>query len=396
MTYKTQVKALEKLKQDIVQMIFSAGEELENRVYDFSELLWTNIDDLNTSDLTIYSEVHEYLITEVTKIHNDEKVQYIGDALNTSLNIKTLMKELIEGKSEKNIYILKKEREYFLVGDIHSDTISLNAVLKSVDFFNNIINMKDFRLIFLGDYVDRGTAHLKIMERILTLKYLFPDHIILLRGNHDGGILNEDRTITLPYRKPEEDSADSYFPLYLKNLSTVNSTFNPILLEKYLQFFNTLGAMVFIQYGSKIALGVHGGIPRPRWDGTSYYSYLASINDLTNETIKDNIGKSIVNNMLWSDPHDGQADLKENMGRFYFTEDHFYDFRTNLGIDIIVRGHQAVVDGITTHFNDGVYTIFSSGDKHIDMKPNCETAYVGISPKVLELCPNGKIIELSL
>lgn len=396
MTYKTQVNTLEELKQDIVQMIFSTGEELENRIYDFSKLLWADIEDINTGDLSTYSKVHEYLIAEVTKLHHGEKTQYVSDVLNANLNIKSLMKELMEGKSEENIYILKKQREYFLIGDIHSDTISLAAVLKAANFFNNIVNMKDFKLIFLGDYVDRGVAHLKLMEKILTLKYLFPHHIILLRGNHDGGVLNQDGSITLPYRKPEDDPNDAYFPLYLKNLSTVNSTFNPVLLEKYLQFFNTLGAMAFIQYGSKIALGVHGGIPRPTSGENSYYSYLSCINDLTDETIKDHIGKSIVNNMLWSDPYKGGCDLRENSGRFYFTEEHFCDFKHKVGIDILVRGHEAVVDGVTRHFNDSVYTIFSSGDRYMDIHLNDETAYVGISPKILKLSSKGEIIEISL
>lgn len=390
MKIQNYIDAINKIKEDFSLDLYPCGLNLERDINDLSQSLLEEISDLEHQDLSYYSEVHDYLLQRVSMIHEEEKNSKITQLLKSNLDLKSSIESLPEGKDDNNIYIFNNEAfTYYIVGDIHSDLISLNSLLSSINFYEKVYSQEPFRVIFLGDYVDRGFSHLKVTEKLLTLKYLFPNHIILLRGNHDGGVLNEDGTITLPYRKPMEDPENYYFPLYLRNLSSVNPTFSKDLLKGYLDFFNTLGGMAFVKFGHSVALCVHGGLPRPKWDGKSFYSYLNNITDLRDVNILDNLNKSIVDNMLWSDPYRGHGDLKEGSGRFYFTEEHFKDFSNVLGIDYILRGHEAVRDGVKAHFNNKVYTVFSSGGEF-----NTTTAYSNVSPKLLQLTPRGEIIEL--
>ncbi len=102
--------------------------------------------------------------------------------------------------------------------------------------------------------------------------------------------------------------------------------------------------------------------------------------------------------MMWSDPTIDESNLYEDRGRFKFTEDHFEEFRRLLGFDILIRGHQVEEMGYRSMFHHSLITIFSSGsimfrDKNI----NHETAYLRVSPKIIQIDYNGdlNIIDLN-
>ena len=40
-------------------------------------------------------------------------------------------------------------------------------------------------MIFLGDYLDRGECSLPVLIGVLLLKQLYPNNIVILRGNHE-------------------------------------------------------------------------------------------------------------------------------------------------------------------------------------------------------------------
>lgn len=53
--------------------------------------------------------------------------------------------------------------------------------------------MPNSRYLFLGDYVDRGNHSVETISYLLCLKVAYPDHIFLIRGNH------ESRMISMTY-----------------------------------------------------------------------------------------------------------------------------------------------------------------------------------------------------
>jgi len=74
--------------------------------------------------------------------------------------------------------------ELVLIGDIHGDLQSLLWVLKDIDFETTLANPNN-KLIFLGDYVDRGTNSIGVLYLVCYLKQKFPNSVILMRGNHE-------------------------------------------------------------------------------------------------------------------------------------------------------------------------------------------------------------------
>lgn len=77
-------------------------------------------------------------------------------------------------------------------GDLHGDVHSLLECinnLKQKGYMNRQNPFKiaapNFRMVFLGDYVDRGLYGAEVIYTILRLKLANPDKVFLVRGNHE-------------------------------------------------------------------------------------------------------------------------------------------------------------------------------------------------------------------
>lgn len=66
------------------------------------------------------------------------------------------------------------------IGDLHGRLSDLENVLSESKFFEN-----NSRLVFGGDYVDRGEESIEILIAVLALKAKYPERVTLLKGNHD-------------------------------------------------------------------------------------------------------------------------------------------------------------------------------------------------------------------
>lgn len=386
------IEYIKKIKENLNNNIYCSGEELERDFSAINKLTGIKTNITKYENLNTVFAVQEFLINEVCKIHESENDLVNAKLFSENINIKEINKNLNDSKRAFNIYTFNESGyDYFLIGDIHSDTVSLKRILQISNFFSNVIEKRKKRLIFLGDYVDRGKAHIKTLEYILALKFIFPDYVYLLKGNHDDGILVEDK-IKLCVGKPDNESDEDYFLLYLDNLLKNNNELRLRILNSYLSFYNSLCNIAFVNNQAVSLLAVHGGIPRPRKSDSGYYSYINSISDLTNAEIIDTVNKTICNNMLWSDPWSGEDDLRENSGRFRFTAEHFDEFQSNIKFDLLIRGHEAEKEGYKKFFNDRLYTIFSSGAiLENDININDETAYEDIAPKIIKFSKSGQV-----
>lgn len=78
-----------------------------------------------------------------------------------------------------NLVKIENAQKLIFVGDTHGD---LEASQKVINDFLKPGN----KIIFLGDYVDRGLFSKENLDFLLTIKEKYPEQIILLQGNHEG------------------------------------------------------------------------------------------------------------------------------------------------------------------------------------------------------------------
>jgi len=93
--------------------------------------------------------------------------------------------------------ILPTDAVIAIHGDLHGDVHSVNRFIKTCaqrgfldekDPFK--ITNKNFYMLFLGDYVDRGWYGSEVLYTILRLKNENPDNVFMVRGNHEDVELN--------------------------------------------------------------------------------------------------------------------------------------------------------------------------------------------------------------
>ncbi|MCH4887148.1 serine/threonine protein phosphatase [Acidaminobacter sp. JC074] len=348
----------------------------------FWKLINTYWKDMN-NDLLLESDSKERfdfnksLLKDVLKIHQSEKENGLENIIK-DIDTKSLRGKISGCYSYKDLYFLDDNCDYYFVGDIHSDAFILEHLLDSIEFFEKVDKKLPFKVVFLGDYVDRGKNHLKTLNILLLLKKHFPENIYLLMGNHDIGKI-ENGEVTLYLKKVEEDM--DYFYIYLNHLHQNHKDFDDELLDLYMTFMNTLNVAAFILTDKVTIKAVHGGIPRPLDDQFFYISDYGQLTDLTLDHEETRIRDCI----LWSDPSIQDKKTPHTGKRFKFYEDQLINYLKHMNIDLVVRGHQAIEMGHLPLF-DKIHTIFSSGYVNKgDENINTDTAYDFIPPKVLHL-----------
>lgn len=127
----------------------------------------------------------------------------------------------------------------YVIGDIHGELDKLINCIKSINL------TREDKLIFLGDYVDRGPDSYGVIEYLINLS---KNHeCIFIRGNHDdswmNGIINDN------------------FPLWKQGAQQTMLSYNKVEInpEIHLDFFNNLLSYYIDEDNN---LYVHGGFNR--------------------------------------------------------------------------------------------------------------------------------------
>lgn len=198
-----------------------------------------------------------------------------------------------------------------IVGDIHGDLQALNFVMRKIE------EMNCKNILFLGDYVDRGPQGTEVLIRLFRLKLEDPEHIFLLRGNHETVDMN------LYYGFFEEIGLDQEF------LLRVSQTYDKMPIATVL---------------SGHTFCVHGGI-----NGTD------SI---------DTIKKEDAFSYLWNDPSKRPGLTASTRGSTVkeFGPDIVNGFLETNNLKRIVRGHTALENGYKWWFDGKLLSLFSCPD----------------------------------
>ena len=269
-----------------------------------------------------------------------------------------------------HVYVCAPEpgRTYDLtvLGDLHGCYSCLKAAVAQARFFEKVAAFKadpehnpEPKLVLLGDYIDRGIFSLNGVLRTVLLLYLTaPEHVIVLRGNHEyfveyqgkvyGGVKPSEAIDTLKPHVPSD-----VFQVYMKLFDSMPNVY---LFDR--------------------AMFVHAGIPRDRLLKERFKN-LASLND-----------PELRFQMMWSDPSSVDViplELQDQSSRFAFGRLQAQRFLKKIGCDALIRGHEKVNEGFTRVYDDPnllLVTLFSSGGADNDDLP-ANSSYRQVTPMAL-------------
>lgn len=266
--------------------------------------------------------------------------------------------------------------ELLVLGDLHGCYSCLKAALLQADFFAKVDahhldpSKPAMKLVLLGDYIDRGLySYDGVLRTALQLLLLAPEHVHVLRGNHEFYVELKGRVYGGV--KPSE-AID-----HLQGIASED------VFRTYKRLFEALPSTLL--FGR--ALFTHAGIPRDDTLATKWRG-LSSLND-----------SEIRFQMLWSDPSEADyipLDLQRANARFPFGKRQFKSFMARTGCTLMVRGHERVVEGLRRVYQDqdaSLYTLFSAGGAtNNDLPPTSN--YRDVKPVALTIHARGGALEL--
>ena len=198
------------------------------------------------------------------------------------------------------------------VGDTHGDFQATRLVIEK--------HLRpDSKVVFLGDYVDRGPQSKENIAYLLTLKLAHPENLYLLMGNHEARAVYEFHP------------AD-----FWEGLDR----------ELYKEYASTLTQLPLAATVRGAVVALHGALPD--------LERLEDINDIE-------IGSEPWRQITWGDWQDGGGDyLGDDIftGRPQFAEGYFKRLMHKFGRKVLVRSHQPGVAPLM--YGRRCLTIFTS------------------------------------
>jgi hypothetical protein len=271
---------------------------------------------------------------------------------------------------DERVHVLRPDRvtELVVLGDLHGCYSCLKGALLQSRFIERVRRYQqdparnpDVKLVLLGDYIDRGKYGFEgVLRAALQLLVTFPEHVVLLRGNHELMVRVGGHVISAV--KPAEAVLD------------LSDRAPPELLEGYRHLFDHMPTSMLCER----ILMVHAGIPRED-------TIAERIRDLS--SLNDSVARF---EMMWSDPEATDhvpLELQRATPRFSFGSQQFSTFMTRLGCHTLIRGHEQVDTGFATVFDlphCRLHTLFSAGGHDNEDLP-ADARYRRITPMALSI-----------
>jgi predicted phosphodiesterase len=213
-------------------------------------------------------------------------------------------------ESEPRLISLPSEGKVVFVGDTHGDLEASQQVVRQY-------LKKPYRIVFLGDYVDRGDYSEENIQYLLGLKLEHPEEIFFLAGNHEGFMVK-------PFRP-----------------SDFWSSISPEKRESYGALFSEFPLAATAQNG---ILALHGALPD-----------LKSLEEMS----RIELGDENWDRILWGDFVENEDEfLGDLWGRPQFGRPYFERMMKRYQKQVLVRSHQPHAP--LKMFNRCCITIFTS------------------------------------
>jgi protein phosphatase len=212
------------------------------------------------------------------------------------------MKKLIE---------IKNARKVIFVGDTHGDLEASQRVIK--DFLK-----EGNKIVFLGDYVDRGPFSKENLDFLLKEKEKHPEQIFLLQGNHEGHRILKFS----PAEFWEGLSQDEY--------------------QKYSQIVEKFPLAVVV----KNIIALHGALPK-----------IEKLEDFEKIKIGDENWLRICWGDFLNEPGE-ELEIDPFTGRPQFGRDYFFKIMEKINKRVLIRSHDPSAPQLM--YDDRCLTIFTS------------------------------------
>lgn len=276
----------------------------------------------------------------ISYITSNDPVTNMRNKIGTPF-LRWLLAKVIEiMKNEPNI--IRLSGYFFVIGDIHGQLDDLCEILKKI----LVVNKATY--VFLGDYVDRGKDGLEVITLLFCLKYLYPDRVYLLRGNH------ESKAMTASFGFKDE---------CIQKL-------NEKTWENFTVSFCTLPLAAIL---NQRILCIHGGIS----PSLEKLEQIEKINRF--KEVPDN---GLFTDLLWTDPNKDTVEFQKSVrgDTFFFGEKPLRIFLERNKLDTIMRGHEVVINGFDFPFlpYKGIITIFSASC--YSSEADNKAAYASVTP----------------
>ena len=270
------------------------------------------------------------------------------------------------------VHPINPDEDYELIvfGDLHGCYSCLKAglvqarVIERLEAAQRDPTAPKLRVVFLGDYIDRGRWGLEgVLRTALTLYCAFPEQVFLIRGNHEWFI--------------ERDGKVRSGVMPAEALARWVEVLGHSHFVAYRHLFDRMSCSLLFDR----IMFVHGGIPRD--DVMEKFDDLSALND------------SLVRfQMMWSDPAQVEEvpnDLQKKNARFSFGRAQLRRFLSRVGAHTLVRGHEKIAHGFQTVHDDGearLLSVFSSGgDRNRDLPER--SSYRRVVPMALTVKYSG-------
>lgn len=229
-------------------------------------------------------------------------------------------------------------------------------------------DIDSFAYLFLGNYVDRGSRSLETICLLLALKLKYPDQIYLLRGSH------EDRLINSVYGFGEECKRRLH-----EDINDPNSAFQSIN-----------NAFAWFPFGALIEnkiLCVHSGIG----PNLTKLDDIAKINrPIEMSSDSSTSEQEIMYNALWSYPNETKLGYQNmpckeiSRNAIKYGKDKVEEFIRINNLEMIIRGHENIMEGFET-FADGRLLTITSCTDYCGKLGN--SASIMVVPKTFDIVP---------
>ncbi len=225
---------------------------------------------------------------------------------------------------------LEQSGNALIVGDLHGDMETLADILVQSHIVLRMQKNLQTRLVFLGDYGDRGPLSAEVYYTVLKLKLVFPTQVILMRGNHEG-------PKTLPFQPHD---------LLVQFQGRFGSKASD-LYDALRDLWETLYVSVIVK---QHYLMLHGGVPTNL--GTA--EDLAFAHSMFPEY-------DLLEDILWSDPDDSvdESEPSPRGAGKLFGEKLTSCVLGKLDLRVLVRSHEFCEDGYRINHKGKILTLFS-------------------------------------